>query len=296
MRTCIIFNPAARGEKAQKLRKLLETFARDGHCKPTTRAGEARPLAAEAVREGFDTIVAAGGDGTVNEVLNGMGDVAHGLTKVRLGVVPMGTVNVFARELKLPLGLEPAWKTILRGHEQTIDLPRVEFQSNGVTVSRYFAQLAGAGLDSRAVALVDWELKKKIGPLAYLAAGVKALGNRQSKITVTSAAGTVTGEMVLIGNGRFYGGSFVFFSQADLRNGLLDVCVFPTVNWQVFARASFGLLTKRLHQMAGALELSGTAVRLTADRQTFLQLDGDNVGELPAQFFVEPKALRVIVP
>ena len=296
VRICIIFNPAARGEKAQRLRKLLETFARDCHCKRTSRAGEARTLAAEAVLEGFDTIVAAGGDGTVNEVLNGLGDVSQGFAKARLGVLPMGTVNVFARELKLPLGLEQAWKTILRGQELTIDLPRAEFQWNGATVSRYFAQLAGAGLDSRAVALVDWELKKKVGPLAYVAAGLKALGSKQSLITVTTAAGTATGEMVLIGNGKFYGGSFTLFTKADLCDGQLDVCVFPRVNWEVFARASLGLVTNRLHQFAGAREISSTDVTLTADQQTFLQLDGDNVGELPARFFIQPKALRVIVP
>lgn len=296
MRTCIIFNPTARGDKAQRLRRLLETFAHDCRCQPTTRPGEARSLAAEAVAGGFETIVAAGGDGTVNEVLNGMGDVPQGYAKARLGVLPMGTVNVFARELKLPLGLESAWKTILRGQELTIDLPRAEFQSNGATVTRYFAQLAGAGLDSRAVSLVDWKLKKKIGPLAYVAAGVKALSRKQSMITVTSAAGSISGEMVLIGNGKFYGGSFVFFTRAELRDGLLDVCVFPRVNWQIFARSSLGLATNRLHRLAGAGEISSPAVALSADQQTFLQLDGDNVGELPARFSIQPRTLRVIVP
>ncbi|MEO6183853.1 MAG: diacylglycerol kinase family protein, partial [Verrucomicrobiota bacterium] len=216
--------------------------------------------------------------------------------KARMGVLPMGTVNVFARELKLPLGLEKAWKTILRGQELTIDLPRAEFQSNGETVSRYFAQLAGAGLDSRAVALVDWELKKRVGPLAYVAAGLKALGSKQSLMTVTTPVGTAKGEMVLIGNGKFYGGSFTLFTKADLRDGLLNVCVFPKVNWQVLARASLGLVTNRLHQFSGAREIGSIAVTLTADQQTFLQLDGDNVGELPAHFSIQPKALRVIVP
>lgn len=296
VRICVIFNPAARGQKAHKLKGLLQQFARDCHFKPTTRAGEARTLANAAVVEGFDTIVAAGGDGTVNEVLNGIGDHPNGFAKARLGVLPMGTINVFARELKIPLGLEPAWKMILRGKEMTIDVPQVEYVCAGQTVSRYFAQLAGAGLDSSAVEMVDWELKKKIGPLAYVAAGIKALRAKQSRITVTSAAGVITGEMTLIGNGRFYGGNFVLFPMAELCDGKLDICVLPKVNWKIIGLAGIGLLTGSLHHLCGAHQVQAETVALTADQKTFLQLDGENVGELPAQFSIRPNLLRVLVP
>ena len=295
MRVCVIFNPTARGQKAEKLKKLLDRFTRDCHCQPTSFPGEARALAASAVREGFDTIVAAGGDGTVNEVINGLGDEPHGFSKARLAVLPMGTINVFARELKIPLNLERAWEIILRGREITIDLPQAEFISAGKTECRYFAQLAGAGLDSSAVEMVSWDLKKKIGPLAYVVAGMKALRTKQSKITATSETSSLTGEMVLIGNGRFYGGAFILFPRADLRNGQLEVCVFPKINWQIICRAGIGLATARLHRLCGAQEMRATTVTLSADQKTFLQLDGENVGELPARFSIHPKTLRVIV-
>ena len=152
--------------------------------KATTAPGDARRLAAEAVGEGFDLIVAAGGDGTVNEVLNGLGDAPDGFARARLGVLPLGTVNVFARELKIPLRIERAWEVLQRGREMRIDLPRVEFSANGIRQQRYFVQLAGAGLDARAIELVDWAHKKKIGPLAYVIAGLKALRERKPKITV----------------------------------------------------------------------------------------------------------------
>jgi diacylglycerol kinase (ATP) len=296
VRICVIFNPAARGQKAEKLKHLLETFTRDCVCKPTSYAGEARTLAAAAVCEGFDTIVAAGGDGTLNEVLNGIGDVPGGFAKARLCVLPIGTINVFARELKIPLDLERAWKIILQGRETTIDLPVAEFTQNGKPISRFFAQLAGSGLDSKAVELVDWELKKKIGPLAYVVAGMKALRAGQPAITVSSVAGSITGELVLIGNGRFYGGDFVLFPKADLRDGFLDVCVFPKVNWEILGRAGLGLLTKNLHRLCGAKEVRVETFTLSADRKTFFQLDGENVGELPAKFSMRPKMLRVIAP
>ena len=169
MRTCVIFNPTARGEKAQRFRRHLDAIGAQCTLKLTTAAGDARRLAAEAVAEGFEVIVAAGGDGTLNEVLNGLGDAPDGFERARLGVLPLGTVNVFARELAIPTRLELAWQAIGQGREMRIDLPRVEYQVQGKPQRRYFAQLAGAGLDARAIELVQWELKKRDWP-----AGVRA--------------------------------------------------------------------------------------------------------------------------
>src|ERR1051326_8744116 len=114
MRACVIFNPTARGEKAKRFRRHLDEIGKEVALKMTAAPDDARRLSAEAVREGFDTIVAAGGDGTVNEVLNGMGD-AEGFKATRLGVLPLGTVNVFAQELGISSKLEAAWETIRKG-------------------------------------------------------------------------------------------------------------------------------------------------------------------------------------
>jgi diacylglycerol kinase family enzyme len=160
VRTCVIFNPAARGNKARHFRRHLDEIGGQSALKATTAPGDARRLAAEAVGEGFDLIVAAGGDGTVNEVLNGLGDAPDGFARARLGVLPLGTVNVFAREFKIPSRVERAWEILLHGRETRIDLPRAEFSVNGAPRRQYFIQLAGAGLDARAIELVDWEHKK----------------------------------------------------------------------------------------------------------------------------------------
>src|SRR5258705_2208413 len=98
MKVCVIFNPAARGEKAKQFRDRLAALSTRVELKPTYAAGTGRALAAEAVREGFKTIVAAGGDGTLNEVVNGLADEPEGLARTRLGGLPLGTLNVFARE------------------------------------------------------------------------------------------------------------------------------------------------------------------------------------------------------
>src|SRR5512142_1143729 len=147
MKTCIIFNPVARGQKAGRFRHQLAGLASQSALKPTGAPGQGRALAAQAVEEGYEIIVAAGGDGTVNEVLNGIGDAPEGFARVRLALLPLGTVNVFARELGLPIHLERAWAVFERGRETAVDLARVEFMRKGEPATRYFAQLAGAGLD-----------------------------------------------------------------------------------------------------------------------------------------------------
>ncbi len=132
--------------------------------------------------------------------------------------------------MKIPLRLEGAWEVLRSGKEVKIDLPRVEFTAAGKQERRYFIQLAGAGLDARAIELVSWKLKKQAGPLAYVLAGLQALAERQPKTTVRVDGQILHGELVLAGNGRFYGGSISIFPQANLANGWLDICVLPQVN------------------------------------------------------------------
>jgi len=264
--------------------------------KLTGAPGDARRLAAEAIKEGFETIVAAGGDGTVNEVLNGFADAPEGFQRARLGVLPLGTVNVFARELGMPAKVSQAWRSILKGQETQIDPPHVEYSSNGATHRRYFAQLAGAGLDARAVELVRWELKKKIGPLAYVLAGMQALLAAPAAITASTADRTWAGGLVLIGNGRLYGGSFRVFPKADLRDGLLEVCVFPRVNWLTAAHCGTYLLLRNCLPDSVSETFRAESITLTSPARVPFEIDGELIGQLPATFSVQRSALRVLVP
>lgn len=293
MRTCVIFNPAARGSKARHFRHHLGDMAGESAFKATTAAGDARRLAAEAVCDGFELVVAAGGDGTVHEVLNGIGD-ADAFERVCFGVLPLGTVNVFARELRIPMKLERAWEILRQGKEKQIDLPVAEFSENGIRKRNYFAQLAGAGLDARAIELVDWQHKKQIGPLAYVVAGLKALREKKPKITVRADGKTFEGELILIGNGKLYGGAFEIFPEADLCDGLLDICIFPRANFWTMLRCVPNFVfhqrlpEKLVHRVRTAnFELSG---------ESSFELEGELIGKLPAKFSIAPKKLRVVVP
>lgn len=296
MRICVIFNPTAKGDKARRFRRSLDAFATDATFKLTTGPNHAATLAAEAVREGFDSIVAAGGDGTVNEVLNGLAGEPQGCDHARLGVLPLGTVNVFARELCLPANLHRAWEVIRRGRETRIDLPRVESTSPSGAAYRFFSQLSGAGLDARSIELVDWNVKKKLGPLAYVLAGLRAMRECPPRITVTTPDAELTGELVLLGNGRLYGGDFRVFPEADLRDGRLDICVFPKARWSTLLWCGSRLITRFDLPPRAIRRIQAATFTLTSASPTAFEVDGELAGRLPARFSLERQRLRVLVP
>jgi len=296
VRAAVIFNPAAKGDKARSFRESLDAIARHCTLKRTQAAGDATRLAVEAIHEGHDTLIAAGGDGTLNEVLNGLAQTPGGLENTRLGVLPLGTVNVFARELGLPTQPQVAWPILLAAAERRIDLPYAEWNSSGQTQRRYFIQLAGAGLDARAIELTSWSLKKKIGPGAYIVAGLKALAEPPVNLQVRTETQNVSGQLVLIGNGRLYGGTFHVFPDADLSNGLLEICVFPRANWRTLARCGVSLLTRRRLAERCVVRLRTPAVTLTADRPARFEVEGELSEQLPVTFSILPRALRILVP
>ena len=195
----------------------------------------------------------------------------------------------------LPPNLRRAWKVLALARERTIDLGRAQFTLDGLPRRRCFVQLAGAGLDSRAIELTRWSVKKKIGPLAYFMAGLKALSEPRPLVTV-QAAEALVGEWVAVGNGRLYGGPIPVFPRARLDDGLLDICVIPDARLPRLAAALAGLCVGRMHQFCRARQLTASAFTLTSPVPVLLQLDGENVGHLPATLTVEPRALRVIAP
>jgi diacylglycerol kinase (ATP) len=293
---CVVFNPTARGNRAARFRKHLNDLGPDCALKPTTAPGGGRELAAQAVREGFGCVVAAGGDGTLNEVLNGMADVPDGFERVCLGLLPLGTSNVFARELGIPMRWDRAWQIILRGRERNIDLVRATYETGTGRESRCFVQLAGAGLDARAVELVDWDLKQKVGYLAYVIAAFRALREPQPRITIETGARTAQGQLVLIGNGQRYGGPFRLFPQANPGDGLLDAHVYGRVDAALALASFWGFLTGRLGRVGPPDRLRAASMRLSSTVRTPFQVDGEHVGQLPVDLELEPRALRVITP
>jgi diacylglycerol kinase (ATP) len=296
LKTCIIFNPAARGDKARHFRKHLDDLAAQAVLKPTVAAGNARALATEAVGEGFELIVAAGGDGTVNEVLNGIGDVPDAFARVRLGVLPLGTVNVLAYELGIPANLDRACAVLRAARERVIDLPQIDFCGSTKTVTRLFTQMAGFGWDARACELVSWPLKKRIGRFAYFVAGFQAMREPLPEITVTDGTRSLRGEFIIVGNGRFYGGAWALCPEAAWDDGQLEVTVFQRRTFGTFFRAGCAILLNRLHALGGVQYMRAPALEFTSASPAPVQVDGEYAGTTPARCWLRPRRLRIVAP
>jgi diacylglycerol kinase family enzyme len=215
---------------------------------------------------------------------------------VRLGVLPLGTANVFARELGLPAQLPAAWAILERGRELMVDVGVAEAAGGEPPRKRYFLQMAGVGWDARVAASVPWEHKKRIGQLAYVLAGVRALRGPHAEVTLTDGTHSLAGPLALIGNGRFYAGNWRVFPRADLRDGLLEATVFPRWNWFAVARAVLGIALRRVYTLGGARHAQAPVLRATSPEPLPFHVDAEHAGVLPARFSVLPRALRVIVP
>jgi len=283
--TLVILNPAARGDRAGQWRPRVEEVVRGAMVRATSRVGEAELLARTAAREGFRRIVAAGGDGTINEVVNGLAG-----TPAALGLLPIGTVNVFATELGLPSGdLKQCWQIICEGHTRTIDLPN----ANG----KHFVQLAGIGLDAQAVKETSAALKRSFGPLSYLVSAAQIASRPPPHLLVEPKdESAIEGSFVLVGNGRLYGGPFPFFKRALIDDGLLDVVVFKRIGYLEIIRYLQDVIFSSSITMPDLEYLQTKRLRVSSDEEVPVEVDGELIGNCPVEFRVKERALRVLAP
>jgi len=283
-RTCIILNPRAKGERATRVFQKLRTLLPEAHFEPTQAAGHGRELARRACEEGYDIVVAAGGDGTVNEVVNGVAGFP-----VKLGILPVGTVNVFAMEMGIPTKVEAAVDCILAGAARPVDLA----MANG----RHFVQLAGVGLDAQTVKETDWEFKKALGPLSYVVTASQVVARQAPALTIKRDRGAdLHGAFVLVGNGKLYGGPFEFFPDADMNDGLLDVCVFEKMSHLDLVRYFQGILLGRLKHYPDVKMFKTARLEIKGSSEVPMEVDGELHGHLPALFTVSRSGLQVICP
>jgi YegS/Rv2252/BmrU family lipid kinase len=283
--TLVILNPAAHGDRAQRQRARVEAITRGSVICPTSRSGEAETLARRAVQEGFERIVAAGGDGTIHEVVNGLAG-----TDAALGLLPMGTMNVFATELGLPThDLDLCWNIIENGNIRFVDLPNAN--------DKYFAQLAGVGLDAQVVKETSLALKRSFGPLSYLIQAAQIAARVPPRLTIESENASIDeGSFVLVGNGRLYGGPFPFFKHAVNDDGLLDVIVFKRLGYLEIIRYLQDVLFSSEINAPEVEYFQTSRLRVTSDQPVPVELDGELVGNCPVEFGVQKRSLRVLAP
>jgi YegS/Rv2252/BmrU family lipid kinase len=278
----VILNPRARSERAQSLAGELRRIAPGADLRFTSGPGDARLLAAQAAGEGSRVVVAAGGDGTVNEVANGLAG-----SDAALGVLPMGTMNVFAKEHGLPDDLEGAWRVVSGGGMRQIDLPAAG--------DHHFIQLAGVGLDAQVVKETKWESKKRLGPLSYLISAAHIAARTPPKLLIECDAATHEGSFVLLGNGRYYGAKMTLFPDAKPDDGLLDVLIFKNLGYLDIARYLGSVLMGKHTGLSDVVYFQTAKVNIHSPEVVPVEVDGELLGELPMTFRIAGK-LRICVP
>ena len=284
--TIVILNPTAGSpEHVRSWQERIESLAGDCPVRVTSQSGDAEGLARRSVEQGFTRIVAAGGDGTVNQVANGLAG-----SQATLGVLPMGSVNVFAMELGLPSNsLQHCWDIIEDANVRLVDLP----SANG----KYFVQLAGVGLDAQVVKETSLAFKRSFGPLSYLISAAHIAARQPPKLFITSDHTPVEeGSFVLIGNGRLYGGPFPFFKQAIIDDGLFDVVVFKRLGYLEIIKYLQDVVFSSDIKVPEIEYFQTRQLRITSEQDVPLELDGELAGNCPVDFRIRKRALRVLAP
>lgn len=285
MRLCLIANPVSGGDAGSRIAHAKEWFETRGHSVElllTEHSGDAETFAAQVKEQGFDRIVAAGGDGTLNEVINGLVP-----SPIPLAFLPLGTTNVFALEAGIPFQLEQACQTALEGTPRQVTL--------GVANNKYFLLMISAGFDAIAVHRVNLGLKRRIGKSAYVFSALASLFNTPLPAfeVINDDGQSRPACQILVGNGRLYGGRFSITPRASLFASELEVCqVSPMsrLRFIVTLVALLGGLTP-----PGVVRFSTTQMQLNGQGVP-LQLDGDSSGFLPCTVTVKPGDIQLVFP
>lgn len=290
-RMLVLLNPASGNADSDEVRQALGRHVTDGRLE-THEMAEGEDLGAvarDAVSKGFDMVVAAGGDGSVSAVANALvGSTA------RLGIIPLGTTNVLARELGIPLEIEEAC-ALLAGPNATATIDAMRIGS-----TRYFTQV-GVGVDALMIRDTTKENKKRFGSLAYLwtaAASLAGFEPRRFSIAVDDETLRPRASQIILANSGALGTSGLRWG-ADVRidDGELDVCIVRARTVIDYLGVAWNVVFAR-HRLDWNLRYrkASRVVAIHADRPMPVQADGEVVGETPVEVFVEPGVLRVVVP
>jgi len=289
---CVIVNPQAGSvDDVQALEKslgLLESF----ELKETRGPKDASRLASQAIEEGITHVAAAGGDGTLNEILNGL-DAC--LDVVTIAVLPLGTGNDFARSVGMPTDHNEAIELLAAGHTRQVDVVRMRNRD----LSRLFLNTSAGGFITKAGEKLTTELKDWLGSVAFFVAAAQALPEmEQYQLRVKFDEDEIQqfgAYNLVVANGRTMGGGIPVAPAAKLDDGLMDILIVPVMPLPKLAVVVPQILAG-IHPGGGDVVMrQAKRMRVSSEPNFHLNVDGEVIGEAPALFDVMEKALRVVV-
>jgi len=298
----LIVNPEAAngavGKNWPRIRDFLQAEGAKFDAVLTEEPGHATQLARQALDDGYRTIVAVGGDGTVNEVLNGLVEKGSVDPEVALGLIPCGTGSDFPRVLDIPRDYMEACRQLLRLEPRLVDLGRITCLREGREVERYFINAAGLGFDGEVADLVNRFPKVLGGTITYLAClliGLVAYRNKNVELSFDGQPVRGRVNSVIVCNGRYFGGGMFIAPGAAFDDGLFYVVILGNLN-KLEVVMNVPRVYKGTHLTHPKVShFSAKEIHIEAQERMFLQAEGELIGEAPATFQVIPRALRVLV-
>ncbi|MDH5201721.1 MAG: diacylglycerol kinase family lipid kinase [Nitrospirota bacterium] len=301
----LINNPTAKQASDKKIAQASHFLVSRGYhveVLSTCQRGDAESFAQEAIEKSPSLIIAAGGDGTINEVVNGMVG-----SEIPLAILPLGTTNVLAKEINIPENVKGALEIAVSSIPQIISLGRIiqtpaaeneRAQKNHVThrsslVTRYFVLMAGIGFDGEAVFGINETFKKFSGKGTYICSGLKTLSKfNPGKLTFDINGKTYSGYSAIIGNAAKYGGNFKITPDAKLTDPFFYICLFKGRNRLDIIRYLFGIVLGKHLRFKDVEYIKATDIEVKGDAH--VQIDGDYFGMTPVKVEIVPDVLRLV--
>ncbi len=294
-RAAVLYNPVARALSRHQhlLQRTIGVLSRQGveaQLVPTVAPGSATTQVRQLIEDGADLVLAAGGDGTVNEVANGM---LH--TGVPLAILPGGTANVLGRELGLPMNMERAARLLSQLQVRHVAAGALRFSTGK---PRAFVCMAGVGLDADIVSRLNLDLKAAAGKLAYYIGGFSQVLRTLPEFNVTVDGVVHQASFALISRVRNYGGDLEIARGASLLRNDFEVVLFRGRLAMQYIPYLLGVAMKRVHQFNGCTVLRGHKVtcQTSSGEPVYAQVDGELAGPLPLTTEILPDALTLLVP
>jgi len=291
-RARIIYNPTSGREIFKKhlpeVLQKLEMAGYEASCHATTEAGDATSAARIAVERKYDLVVAVGGDGTINEVVNGLAEQEY---RPKLGIIPAGTTNDFARAVQIPRDIQAATDIIVQGETIPIDIGRMN--------DKYFVNIGGGGRITELTYEVPSKLKTMLGQLAYYLKGIEMLPSfKATDVRIEYDGKLFEGEamLFLVGLTNSVGGFEKLAPNASINDGLFSLLILKKTNLADFVRvATLALRGEHIHD-PNVIYTQANRIKVTSDEKVQLNLDGEFGGLLPAEFVNLYRHLEVFVP
>jgi diacylglycerol kinase (ATP) len=299
----LIHNPNAgnggngRRRQLDDARRVLAAGGIDAELAETRGPGDATEIASRATQEGRQLVIACGGDGTLNEVVNGLAGHQNG-HRVPLALLPGGTANILAKELDIPWDIPRATKKILHGEVKEIALG-LATPLEQPERKKYFLSVAGAGPDGMIVYSVDLDLKAKVGILAYWWQGaVEVLRYKYQRFRVIADGQSIEATLAVVGRTKNYGGPFKITTQADLYEDRFELMALTTQSGFKYLSYLPPLWMGKLRGMDGVhfYKADSIVCEPMDHSPVYAQVDGEPLARLPIEFKIVPRALKLLVP